>query len=271
MVYFAAAAMVPLMTFADVRLANGVRLHYAQQGPESGPVIIMLHGYSDSSFSFSRVMPLMPPEYRVIALDLRGHGGSDQPAGGYRIEDLAADVLLFMDALQIPSALVVGHSMGSFVAQAIADKAPARVTSLVLMGSAPVFANANIRGLSAAVEKLSDPVDRGFVRDFQYSTVALAVPEAFMQKAIANSERMPARVWKQLARGFLEYRPAPARPRVRTLVIGGKKDGVFSVAEHEELARQFPDARLELFDDVGHTLHWEDPNRFVQALGRFLH
>ena len=268
MVHFPTAA--PPISYADARLGNGVRLHYAEQGPASAPVILLLHGYSDSSASFSRVMPLMPPQFRVIALDLRGHGDSDQPAGGYRIEDLAADVLLFMDALRIPSALVVGHSMGSFIAQAIADKAAARVTSLVLMGSAPVFANANIRELSAAVDKLSDPVDRGFVSEFQYSTVAMPVPQDFMERAIANSARMPARVWKQVARGFLEYRAAAARPRVRTLVIGGRKDSVFSVTEHVELARQFPDARLELFDDIGHALHWEDPNTFVQALRRFL-
>jgi len=270
MVHFEFAARVPPVSHADVRLANGVRLHYAQQGPPSGPVILLLHGYSDSAESFSRVMPLMPPEFRVIALDLRGHGDSDRPADGYRIEDMAGDVLLFMDALKIPSALVVGHSMGSFIAQAVADKAPARVTSMILMGSAPLFANANIRELSAAVEKLSDPVDREFVREFQYSTVAAFVPDAFMERAIANSARMPARVWKEIARGFLEYRAAATRPRVRTLVIGGRNDSVFSSAEQIELARQFPDARLELFDDIGHALHWEEPNTFIQALRRFL-
>ena len=267
MVHFPPALPI---SFADVTLANGVRLHYAEQGPAAAPVIVLLHGYSDSSLSFGRVMPLMPPQFRVIALDLRGHGDSDRPAGGYRIEDLAGDVLLLMDALKIPSAMIVGHSMGSFVAQAIADRAPARVTSLVLMGSAPTFGNANIRGLCEAVEKLSDPVDPGFVREFQYSTVAVPVPQDFMERAIANSERMPARVWKEIAAGFLEYRPAAARPRVRTLVLGGRKDSVFSVAEHTELARQFPNARLELFDDIGHALHWEEPNTFVEALRRFL-
>lgn len=269
MVYFTAAAMVPLISFADVRLSNGVRLHYAQQGPASAPAIILLHGYSDSWQSFSGVMPLLPPQFRVIALDARGHGESERPAAGYRIEDMADDVLLFMDALKIPSAMIVGHSMGSFVAQAIADRAPARVTSLVLMAGGPALDNPIVRALCATIAGFSDPVDRDFVREFQYSTVLAAVPEAFMLNAIANSERMPARVWKEVAKGFLEYRPAPARPRVRTLVIGGRKDAVFSVEEHVELARQF-DARLELFDDIGHALHWEDPRAFAQALRTFL-
>ena len=54
----------------------------ATRARDSGPAIILLHGYSDSSLSFSRVMPLLPPELRVIAPDLRGHGDSDQPADG---------------------------------------------------------------------------------------------------------------------------------------------------------------------------------------------
>jgi pimeloyl-ACP methyl ester carboxylesterase len=228
-----------------------------------------LHGYSDSSFSFSRVMPLMPRELRVIAPDQRGHGDSDRPASGYRITDLADDVLQMMDGLKVPSAVIVGHSMGSFVAQAIADRAPSRLTSLVLLSSAPHPDNAAMRELGGAVESQPDPVDQEFVREFQYSTIAVPVPDTFMNAAIFNSRRVPGHVWRQVIRGMLAYRPAAARPRVRTLVLGGKKDGVFSVAEQTLLARQFPDSRLQLFDDVGHTLHWERPDAFVDALLRF--
>jgi pimeloyl-ACP methyl ester carboxylesterase len=71
--------------FGDVQLASGVRIHYAANGPDDGYPIIMLHGYSDSWFSFSRVMPALGKRYRVYALDLRGHGDSDRPATGYHI------------------------------------------------------------------------------------------------------------------------------------------------------------------------------------------
>ena len=269
MVYFAAAALAPLMSFGDVRLANGVRLHYAHQGPRYGPAIVLLHGWSDSSFSFSRVMPLLPSELRVIALDLRGHGHSDRPASGYLIPQLADDVVQAMDALRVPSAVVVGHSMGSFVAQAIAERAPERVTSLVLMGSAPSANNAAVRQLRGEVEMLTDPVDPGFVRGFQYGSVALPVPDAFMEAAIAVSGRMPARVWKRALTALLAFAPRPSRPHVRTLVLGGKKDAVFSAAEQTTLARQFRNARLELYDDVGHSPHWERPQEFVDSLLRF--
>ena len=88
--HFEVAAPAPPMSFDAIPLGNGVHLHYAQQGLPEGPAIILLHGYSDSSFSFSRVMPLLPSQYRVIAPDLRGHGHSARPVNGYRIGDLAA-------------------------------------------------------------------------------------------------------------------------------------------------------------------------------------
>lgn len=249
--------------------SSPVRLHYAEQGPVTGPATLFLHGYSDSSFSFSRVLPLLPSHMRAIAPDLRGHGQSDRPSIGYRIADLAADVVRLMDDLAISSATIVGHSMGSFVAQAIAERDPKRVSNLVLVGSAPVANNAGIRGLRAEVEALTDPVDAGFVRAFQYGSIARPVPESFMESVIATSCRMPARIWKQVLSGLMAFRPSGPRPDVRTLVLGGNRDSVFSVSEQIAVATAFPNGVLRLFEGIGHTLHWEDPDRFVKELTAF--
>jgi non-heme chloroperoxidase len=85
----------------DVRLAatlltTGVRLHYAERGDPTGEALVFLHGYTDSWFSFSRVLPLLSPEYRAVALTLRGHGDSDKPGCCYTLDDFAADVEAFM-------------------------------------------------------------------------------------------------------------------------------------------------------------------------------
>lgn len=80
---------------ADIQLSTGVRLHYAEQGHADGHPMILLHGYSDASFSFSRVLPLLPATYHVFALDQRGHGNSQRPAQGYAMADFAADVIAF--------------------------------------------------------------------------------------------------------------------------------------------------------------------------------
>ncbi len=153
-----------------MRLSSGVRLHVMQQGPQHGPAFVMLHGFPDSGFSFSGVLPLLPPDLRIVVPDLRGFGESDKPATGYSMTDLAMDVLTLMDDLHLPSATIVGHSMGSFVARRTAELGRDRVDTLVLIGSAATPRNDVVRSLARQVERFTDPIDPAFVREFQLST-----------------------------------------------------------------------------------------------------
>lgn len=269
MVSFTTEVPAVARSLGHTRLSNGITLHYASQGPSTGPAIVMLHGFTDSWFSFSRVLPLMPPDLRIVAPDQRGHGDSERPPGGYRLADLADDVLRFMDALQIPKAVIVGHCMGSFVARKVYELAPGRVSRLVLVGAGPETATPVMTGLMHMINWLTDPVDESFVREFQMSCVHAPVPEPFMETVIANSRRMPARIWKDVMQGLIEGEINLSRPTVRTLVLGGREDAVFSAMEQMLLARQFPRGELHLVDGVGHTLHWEQPATFVSALVRF--
>jgi pimeloyl-ACP methyl ester carboxylesterase len=229
--------------------------------------VILLHGYSDSSFSYSRVLPLLPSTMRVVAIDQRGHGLSSR-ARDYSMDAMARDVIEVMDALEIPSATLVGHSMGSFVARRVAVQAPQRVTRLVLVGAGIRFRTAATEDLQKAVDALKDPVDPTFVREFQYSTVAMPVPEAFMKTVIAESQRLDAATWKAVLDGQFGYEATAIR--VPTLVLGGDKDSVFPVAEQRATAHAVPGARAVIVPGVGHTLHWEMPSRFVAELLSFL-
>src|SRR5262245_32853467 len=127
---------------AKVLLPNGIRLSYVHGGASSGAAVLLLHGITDSSFSFSRVLPLLPSDLRFVALDQRGHGNSDKPARGYTIDDFATDALLVIQALKLTHVTVIGHSMGSFVARRIAERAPDRVSRLVLIGTGFTAQNA---------------------------------------------------------------------------------------------------------------------------------
>jgi pimeloyl-ACP methyl ester carboxylesterase/tetratricopeptide (TPR) repeat protein len=258
------------VTFHDVRLANGVRLRYAQRGPADGTPIVMLHGYSDSWFSFSRVLPLLPGDMRIIAVDQRGHGDSDRPAAGYSMDDLARDAIQLMDALNVERATVVGHSMGSLVARRVAALAPARVARLVLVGAGVRTNVESIQSMRPAVERLTDPVDPAFVREFQLSTIARPVPPGFIDRVISESLKLPAVAWKQILTGMLEFEAADSSIRCPTLVIGGDKDAVFPVSEQEALGRAIAGASITIVPGIGHALHWEDPERFVRELVSFV-
>jgi len=258
-----------MTTLADV-VKGGVRLRYVQQGPVAGPAIIMLHGYSDSSFSFSRILPLLPPPLRVIVPDQRGHGRSDR-ATHYSMDAMAGDVIELMDALDVPTATVVGHSMGSFVARRAALLAPDRVRRLLLVGAGPSSRNEAVLEVQQAANALQDPVDAAFVRDFQYSTVHQPVPREFMEQVIAESLTLDAATWKAVIAGLVAYTPGESAIRAPTLVLGGDKDAVFPVDEQRALARRIDGATVEILEGLGHAPHWEDPKRFVGPLIRFLY
>jgi pimeloyl-ACP methyl ester carboxylesterase len=258
--------------FADARLATGVRLRYAELGDPAAQPLILLHGYSDSWFSYSRVLPGLARRHRVYALDLRGHGDSDRPAGGYTMPELAADVVAFMDAKGIERATVVGHSMGSFVAQQVAVRAPERVTRLVLVGSATRFRSLmGVSELSGAVHALSDPVPPEFAREFQVSTIYRPVPEEFLDRAVAESLKLPARVWRAVMAGMLATGAASdlGKLGIPTLILWGERDSCFARSEQEALAAAIPGAVLKVYPETGHALHWERPEEFVRDLEAF--
>jgi non-heme chloroperoxidase len=271
------AAAVPAPTsadprFADVRLSTGVRLRYLEQGDPAGRPVILLHGITDSWFSFSRVLPGISKAHRVYALDLRGHGDSDRPAGGYAPRDMAADVIAFMDALGIRRAILVGHSMGSFVAQQAALVAPERIAGLVLIGSATAVRNEVTLELREAMASLPDTVPADFAMEFQASTVHRSVPEEFMIRVVAESRKVPARVWRAALAGLLETErfTGLGGARVPALLIWGDRDGMFSRSEQQALVAALPIVSLKVYRETGHAPHWERPKDVVRDLERFL-
>jgi pimeloyl-ACP methyl ester carboxylesterase len=270
----ATSAVTPpdIPRFGEIELSTGIRMHYAEQGEARREPIILLHGYSDSWFSFSRVLTPLAREARVYALDLRGHGKTDKPATGYTMRDLAADVVAFMDAKGIVRATVIGHSMGGFVAQQVALAAPKRVSHLVLVGTARTGPDVTgFAELEQAVATLPDPVPDAFVREFQLSTVHVPVGDAFIDRAVAESLRLPSRVWRELAAGMRATSRAVAlgRAGIPTLVLRGERDAYVSAAETDSLIAMVHASRFEVYPNTGHALHWEQPAAFARDVLAF--
>jgi non-heme chloroperoxidase len=207
-------------------LSTGVRLHYAERGNPTGEAIVFLHGYSDSWFSFSRILPLLSPSYHAFALTERGHGDSDKPQCCYTLEDFAADVDAFMEVVGVEKATLVGSSGGGFIAQRVAARYPHRVSRLVLMGTAAE--GSGFRGISElreAVRTLEDPVPPEFVREFQQSTIIQPVPEEFFETVVLESLKLPARVWRDYFEGMVLADAAPlGEIEAPTLIIWGEHD-----------------------------------------------
>jgi non-heme chloroperoxidase len=262
----APAAVPSDARFSIARMPDGTRLRYFRQGPPDAPAILMLHGLSDSSFSFSRILPLIPAQFQAIALDQRGHGESDRPATGYELVTLAQDAVQVLDAAHIGRAFVVGHSMGSWVARTMAAISPERVAGLLLIGPGLTGTNAVVEELSAAVSHFTDPVDPVFVREFQVSCIERPVPPEFMDLVVQESLKVPAAVWRAALGGLMTYEPCEERITCPTLVLGGDRDGVFSVGEVTTVAQRIAGGRVRILEGIGHTPHWEDPKLTVTIL-----
>jgi non-heme chloroperoxidase len=263
--------------FATTPLETGLRLHYAEQGDLTGEAIVFLHGYSDSWFSFSRVLPLLSPEYHAFALTQRGHGDSDKPQCCYTPEDFAADVDAFMEALGIEEATLVGASTGALFAQRVALSYPRRVSRLVLVGAQTPANEANevVLGLQEEVRALEDPVPPEFVRAFQEGTIHQPVPQEFLDTVVSESLKLPARVWRDYLEGAVlsidqDYVIELREIDVPTLMLWGERDPLFPREEQERLAAAIPGATLKVYPETGHAVHWDRPEWVVRDLEEFM-
>jgi non-heme chloroperoxidase len=181
-------------------------------------------------------------------------------------------VLAFMDAKGLKGATIVGHSMGSFIAQQLAIIAPGRVERLVLIGSATTLRNETVLDLQRTVNTLNDPVPPKFVREFQASTVYQPLPDEFMDRVVEESLKVPARVWRATMEGFFanDHRHKLGEIKVPTLILWGDRETIFPRSEQDSLVKMLASAELKVYPETGHALHWERPEQFVKDLEDFI-
>ncbi len=259
-------------TTGSIALSTGVTVPYVEQGDAEGVPMIFLHGYSDSLHSYDLLLPQLPDSIHAFAFTQRGHGDAGKPAGGYAPEDYAADVLAFMDASGLESAIVAGHSSGSYTAQRFAVDHPERTPGVVLIGAFSRFDdNPGVLEMKPAVEALTDPVDPEFVWEFQESCVAQPVPDGFLETIVGDSVKLPARVWKDYLRGLLEADVPTESGTIAapTLLMWGDQDVFCGRRDQDALLAAIPQARLETYEGTGHCPHWEQPVRAASELAAF--
>ena len=204
-----------------VSLFTGVQMEYVDQGHPGGTPVVFLHGGTDSWRSFERVLALLPQIIHAYAISARGHGDSSRPERGYLLLDMSADLLAFMDAVELEQAVIVGHSMGSMVAQRFGVDHPERVSGLVLTGAfATLFQDPGLTEFHrSTIASLVDPIDARFAREWQQSTLARPMSADHLDTVVAETLKVPARVWHAAFAGWLTTAGlfGGPRPRVRAV------------------------------------------------------
>jgi non-heme chloroperoxidase len=150
---------------------------------------------------------------------------------------------------------------------------PERVARLVLSGSPAGSLPTQVAvGLQAAVAALTDPVPADFVREFQAGAAHLPLPKTFVEGLVAESRKLPARVWRDAADGLAAFDDTAelGRIAVPTLLVWGDRDGLLPPQEQQRLAAAIPGARSRVYPETGHSPHWERPERFAADLDAFM-
>lgn len=267
-----------------VVLRNGEKLAYIDAGPRDAPPLVLIHGYTDSARDWAPIAPLLMPRFRLIIVDLRGHGASGKPDCCYTRFDFAYDVKLLLEALHIGTADVAGHSLGSIVAQTFAELWPESTRRLILISSTgtsfgaaeparPTSTRTPADGWLAAVAALNDPIDpdSAFMRDWW--KVSIAYNREFARRQQRDAAAIPARVWRAIADQCLigvDLRTMLPRVRSSTLLIWGARDTLVGDAGREALRSGIAQVDVRTFASLGHDLFWEDPRAVAAVMIDFL-
>ncbi len=254
-----------------VTLPNGVTLRYVEAGDPKARPLVLIHGWTDSSRSWSLLLPELK-RHRLIIPDLRGHGGSDKPDCCYAIGDFANDVRLLLDAKGIARATLAGHSLGSFIAQRLAFEHPERVERLVLIGSTatPAFKpNDWLWNNVMALEERIDP-DSPFIREWVSGPTP--IDPAFLAAVRSETAAVPRHVWRAVAHEVATTQLAPAAERITapTMIIWGDQDPLFGAGMQASLRSALPHASFHTFKGLGHNTHWEAPREIGALIAGFV-
>lgn len=267
-------------------LVDGVRLHYLRDG--SGPVVVLLHGYAETSHMWRPLISVLARTHTVIAPDLRGSGESDAPEAGYDKKSLAQDVHALVISLGLHHVKIVGHDIGLMVAYAYAAQYPDEVDSIVLMDAfLPGVGNwkdawlrrdkwhYNFYGetplkLVAGRERIYfDHFWNDFAADPDHS-----MPEADRER-YAQTYEMPGRMragfeyFRSFIQDAIDFEMfAKTTLTMSMLVVAGEKaSGNFLVAQARLVAAAVDSVVIE---GAGHWLMEEAPDQVIPVLVRFL-
>lgn len=255
----------------SVALASGLVLPYAEQGDPSGITLVLVHAIADSWRIFAPVLAALPASIHVLVPTQRGHGEASKPETGYRSSDYAADLLEFLDALSVDSAVIAGASSGGLIAQRFAIDHPERTLGLALLGAPLRLGDKELaRRFGDTIAQLSDPIDPAFVRALN-EQIAQHVARDVLATIMAENLKAPARVWQQTYEGALDddFSGELARITAPALVVWGDRDTLLTRDEEETLARTIPNARLLVYEGIGHLVYVEQPARVAHDLAAF--
>lgn len=277
--------------------SDGLHLNVLEWSRE-GTALLFIHGFSNEAHIWDDVAPGLAPYYRVLAMDLRGHGDSDwHPEGKYDYSEHVNDVLALLDHLGLERVVIVAHSLGGRVAMLLAGQAPERIAGLVIVDSAPEIDRRGAVRISMDTAEHTDP---SFAKPSEYETMLAHAYPAATPTAIA---RMALHGLKQREDGRFVLKMDPSlrrfvggegeRPDSDTLekleaeradamwkglealecpalVVRGAASDIVGPDTADRMADEvLKNGRLAVVAQAGHSVMTDNPEGFAEALNAF--
>jgi 3-oxoadipate enol-lactonase len=253
---------------------KSVDLHYTDSGG-SGEAVVLAHAIGTDHRMWDDLRPRLAADYRVVAIDARGHGRSPGAPRPYTLADLADDVAAVLDRLEIAKTHWVGLSMGGMIGQAFALRHPGRIDKLVLANTTSSY-GPDGRTMWQARAKA---VQEGGLAGISDTVAGRYFSDDFRAKHPEMVAKVMGRFLETSLEGYLgccdaianlDYSGDLPRMRARTLVIAGGADVGTPPAMSEALASKIPGARLAVIPGAAHLAAIERPVEFAQLVRDFL-
>jgi pimeloyl-ACP methyl ester carboxylesterase len=268
-------------------LPNGEALAYIDMGNALGPPVVLIHGYTDNARDWVPLVPYLSKGFRLILVDIRGHGQSSKPECCYSRLDFAYDIKLLLDALGVKKADILGHSLGSIIAQTFAEYWPERTSHVVLIASTGGWPPQGSRlgtpkkppqfDFAAEIRKLKEPIEPDSPFMIAWWDSPTPVDPDFIRRQRKDAAGIPLRVWLAVLdqglssdNAYADLQRTLPRLQAPTLLIWGSKDPIMEEPVRQTLRKALPNAKVKIFPGLGHNPFWEDPSGVADAINAFL-
>jgi pimeloyl-ACP methyl ester carboxylesterase len=268
---------------------RGLRFHYRDWAAAGGsgadaPTLVLLHGYTGHARSWDAFATAMSADYRVLALDQRGHGESQwAPADAYGTPEMVTDLEAFVSAMKLDRFVLLGLSMGGIVSFGYAGKRPAELARLVIVDIAPEIDTQGLRSIRANVSRhdvFASP-EQAFVAARESNP--LPPEDHHRHRVDASLMRTEHGQWTyrydralrdpdnaRIAIPVEEGWRLVANINVPTLLIRGERSDILSGPVAQRMAAEVPDCRLEEVVGSGHPVPLDKPDAFLEVVRTFL-
>jgi len=252
---------------------NDIEMFYVENG--QGDALVLIHGLGGDHGEWIMQVPVFAKKYRVIALDLRGHGKSDKVGEEYSFPIFAKDVIGLLDKLGIDKAYFCGVSMGGGVALQIALSYPERVKGLILVDTAARVSEQTAKVLSKWVELFQkEGFDAYFdqeIKDVFHPSFIEANPGLIKQiKEVSRHRDLQTVIKAATGLRAFNFVDQLSKISVPTLIVHGEDDRVVPVEEARLLHEKIPNSKLVVFSECGHGTIVEKAQEFNKVVMEFL-